>query len=199
MQMRGSDTRAMEKVAGWLKLLRERYPNVTFASAPALLGEITPALSRDAPWILMLVFVGLIIATAIASRSFQFTRDVLLATGLTAVVFAAALSLFGLKLHLYNLLAIPVVIGLAVDGAVHVRWSRKNSDPSPRYATYKAVAASTITSLVAFASLLVASNPGLRSLGLVAMLGLAISLAVNLLWLRAWCPVEGSAPATVGG
>ena len=199
LRLRGSDARAMEKVARWLERIRDRHPNVTFASAPALLGEITPALSRDAPWILMLVFMGLIVATAIATRSFRFTRDVFLATALTGVVFAAALSLLGLKLHLYNLLAIPVVIGLAVDGAVHVRWSRKNSDPSQRYATYKAVAASTVTSLVAFASLLVASNPGLRSLGLVAMLGLAISLAVNLLWLRAWCPVEGPAPTAVGG
>ena len=160
---------------------------MTFASAAALLGEVTPALIADAPWIIALVFLGLILATAIASRSVSVTRDVFLATALSTVGFAAALSVLGIDLHLYNLLAVPVVIGLAVDGAVHVRWAQNKGDPHDQYATYKAVAASTLTSMVAFGALMTADSPGLRSLGEVGVLGLAISLAVNLIWLRAWC------------
>ncbi len=184
--LRGSDAEAMERLADWLDVLRAENPNVTFASAEALLGEVTPSLIRDAPLILGLVFLGLILATGIASRSFAVTRDVFLATAMTTIFFAAALDLFGLKLHLYNLLAVPVVIGLAVDGAVHVRWAQRDSDPRRRYATYKAVAASTLTSMVAFGALMTADHPGIRGLGTVGALGLAISLLVNLIWLRAW-------------
>ena len=92
-----------------------------------------------------------------------------------------------MDLHLYNLLAVPVVIGLAVDGAVHVRWAHDSGSAREQYATYKAVAASTLTSMVAFGALMTADSPGLRSLGEVGVIGLGISLAVNLLWLRAWC------------
>lgn len=185
--LRGSNAAAMERLAAWLDQLRAAHPNVTFASGAALLGEVTPALIADSPWILALVFVGLIAATAIASRSFSVTADVFLATALTTIFFAASLSLFGIDLHLYNLLAVPVVVGLAVDGAVHVRWARDYDSPRQQYATYKAVAASTLTSTVAFGALMTADSPGLRSLGQVGVLGLGISLAVNLLWLRAWC------------
>ena len=97
------------------------------------------------------------------------------------------LSLLGIDLHLYNLLAVPVVVGLAVDGAVHVRWAQDYDSARQQYATYRAVAASTLTSMVAFGALMTADSPGLRSLGQVGVIGLAISLAVNLLWLRAWC------------
>ena len=185
--LRGSNAQAMEQLAAWLDQLREAHPKVTFASGAALLGEVTPALIADAPWIVALVFLGLIIATAIASRSFPVTRDVFLATALSTILFAATLTLFGIDLHLYNLLAVPVVIGLAVDGAVHVRWVQDSGSPREQYATYKAVAASTLTSMVAFGALMTAESPGLRSLGEVGVIGLGISLAVNLLWLRAWC------------
>ena len=189
--LRGSNAAAMEKLAAWLDELREAHPDVTFASAAALLGEVTPALISDAPFIIALVFLGLILATAIASRSVPVTRDVFLATALSTVLFAATLTLFRIDLHLYNLLAVPVVIGLAVDGAVHVRWAQDSQSPREQYATYKAVAASTLTSMVAFGALLTADSPGLRSLGEVGVIGLGISLAVNLLWLRAWCvPAE---------
>lgn len=185
-RLRGSDAAAMERLSDWLDQLREAHPDVTFASAAALLGEVTPALISDAPWIIGLVFLGLVIATAAASRSLSITRDVFLATALSTVFFAATLALFGRDLHLYNLLAVPVVIGLAVDGAVHVRWAQKSQTPREQYATSKAVAASTLTSMVAFGALMTADSPGLRSLGETGVIGLSISLAVNLLWLRAW-------------
>jgi predicted exporter len=185
--LRGSNAEAMERLAAWLDQLREAHPKVTFASAAALLGEVTPALISDAPWIVALVFLGLIIATAVASRSFAVTRDVFLATALSTILFAATLTLLGMDLHLYNLLAVPVVIGLAVDGAVHVRWAHDSGSAGEQYATYKAVAASTLTSMVAFGALMTADSPGLRSLGEVGVIGLGVSLAVNLLWLRAWC------------
>ena len=188
--LRGSNAADMERLAAWLDELREAHPKVTFASAAALLGEVTPALIADAPWILALVFLGLIVATAIASRSFAVTRDVTLATALSTILFAATLTLFGIDLHLYNLLAVPVAVGLAVDGAVHVRWAHDYDSPRQKYATYKAVAASTLTSMVAFGALMTADSPGLRSLGQVGVIGLGISLAVNLIWLRAWCAPE---------
>ena len=185
--LRGSNSEAMERLSAWLDQLRAAHPDVTFASAAALLGEVTPALIADSPWILALVFLGLIAATAIASRSFAVTSDVFLATALSTVFFAATLTLFGIDLHLYNLLAVPVVVGLAVDGAVHVRWAKDYDSPRLQSATYKAVAASTLTSMVAFGALMTADSPGLRSLGQVGAIGLGISLAVNLIWLRAWC------------
>jgi hypothetical protein len=184
--LRGSNAEAMERLAVWLDQLRAAHPDVTFASAAALLGEVTPALKTDSPWIVGLVFIGLVLATAIASRSLSVTLDVFLATALTAILFAATLTILGIDLHLYNLLAVPVVIGLAVDGAVHVRWVQMKG-AREQYATYKAVAASTITSMVAFGALMTAESPGLRSLGEVCVIGLAISLAANLVWLRAWC------------
>jgi uncharacterized protein len=92
--------------------------------------------------------------------------------------------LFHIDLNAYSALVFPLLIGMAVDGALHL-WHRyqEESTGSLHYIlrhTGVTVCFASATTLVAFSGLLFSSHPGLRSMGLVAVLGLACLLAAHL-------------------
>ena len=58
----------------------------------------------------------------------------------------------------------------------------------------RAVLGSTLTTAAGFGSMMVASNPGLASLGLLAVLALLSSLVCNLIWLPAFMYLRKGPP-----
>jgi predicted RND superfamily exporter protein len=88
---------------------------------------------------------------------------------------------------LYNLLVFPVAFGLGVDGAIFMVWSvykrRGVTDWSMVDVSSQAVLGATMTTLVAFASLMISNNGGLASMGKLAALALGMTLLMNLVWI----------------
>jgi len=177
---------AMERLAGDIDGWRERFPDVRFASNGALLGEVTRQLKSDAPIILGLALLGLLIATALVARSLRATvlvlAPVVVATGLLLLAMLA----LGVHVHLYNLIVFPVGFGMGVDGAIYVVWATRRPEGFAELPVVgRAVLASTLTTMGAFGSLMISSNPGLGSLGLLAVIALSATLLATLLWLPA--------------
>ncbi|MEM1414763.1 MAG: MMPL family transporter [Myxococcota bacterium] len=189
LRMRGVDGEAMERLAVALDEWRGAHPGVAFASADAVLGEILPALRRDAPRLVLLALLGLLLATGLVGRS---ARRSFLVIAPVALGMGAALgvaTLLGWKLHLYNVLVLPIAFGIGVDGAVYVAASLLDgpmADRERRFrTTARAVLGATLTTMAAFGSLMVASNPGIADLGRLALLTIGSCLVTNLLWLPA--------------
>ena len=61
----------------------------------------------------------------------------------------------------------------------------------------RAVWWSTLTTVGGFGALLICVNPGLVSLGALAMLALGGALVANLVWLPLWLRGNGRVPADV--
>ena len=186
----GSDARKMEVVATEIDRWRQRFPRVEFASAVALLGEVVPALRNDAPRIIGLALFGLLLATIAIGRSLS--RTFLVLMPLFAAVFATIglMVVFDLKVNFYNMLIFPLAFGIGVDGAIYVVWALKRGNTGRLHidefaTTARAVLGSTVTTLVAFGSMAIATNPGLKSLSYVTMLALSMTLLANLIFLPA--------------
>jgi len=206
----GSDARAMETLARRLDTWREDFPRVRFASSDALLGTIVPALRDDVPVIICLALAGLIVGTLIAGRSLRITGLVLAPLFAAMAVALGCLVVAGLKVNLYNMLVFPAAFGIGVDGAIYVVWASRGARGgfADRLASSRrAVLGSTTTSMAGFGALAAAENPGLASLGWVALITLGMTLLANVVWLpavlRAWVlprktASQGSADA-VGG
>jgi len=188
--LRGSDARQMEVLAEEIERWREAHEAVIFASPEALLGEVIPALRDDAPRVVLLALLGLVIAVAFIGRSL--VRTVLvLAPVLVAVTIGLGVAvLLGMKLNLYNTLVLPVAFGVGVDGAVYVVWALSGEDPiAERWkrltTSARAIVGSTATTVAAFGSIMVASNPGLASIGSLALITIGLTLVANVVWLPA--------------
>lgn len=136
-----------------------------------------------------LALLGLVLATSFIGRSARRTVLVLLPVALSMAVAAGAMALFDVRLHLFNLLVIPVAFGIGVDGAVYLVGALEDGPPATRWtrawASGRAVLGSTLTTMTAFGSLAIAAHPGLASLGQLALLTIGCSLFGNLLWLPA--------------
>ena len=86
--------------------------------------------------------------------------------------------LVGLNLNLANFFAVPILLGLGVDGAVHMahRLRQGESDGSTR----RAVLLTALTTMTGFGSLLLASHRGLISLGGLMAIGCLACLLAAL-------------------
>ena len=119
-----------------------------------------------------------------------------------AVLFTAATAvLLGLELNFANVIALPLLLGLGVSGAVHVvmRW-REEGRPRDLAATStpRAVMFSALTTVASFGSLAISDHLGLASMGLLLTIAIFWSLVCNLLILPSMLalasPRGGAAP-----
>jgi predicted RND superfamily exporter protein len=103
---------------------------------------------------------------------------VLIAMGwLNLVMFLA-----GLKYNYGNLMALPILIGSGVDYGAHLahRANQEGSVTKAAMTTGKAIALSGLTTLIGFGSLIVGNHWGVRSLGLLLVMGISFSLIAAL-------------------
>jgi len=185
LKMRAADAALMEDLAERIERWREGNPAVTFASPHAVLGEVVPGLQQDAPTMILLALLGLTVATLVIGRSARRTLWVLSPVLLASGMAAGMLVLVGVKLNLYDLLVVPVAFGVAIDGAVYVVWAMRDERASDLPTASRAVLGSTLTTMTAFGALMVASNPGLASIGHAAIVCIGLTIFTNLVWLPA--------------
>lgn len=94
------------------------------------------------------------------------------------VVLLGVLSLFGVKLNLFHVAAIPLIIGLGVDyGIFMLYWKRGQASSG----TAKAVFISALSTIMAFGALTTANHPALHSLGLAVLTGVCAAAFCALL------------------
>jgi uncharacterized protein len=102
----------------------------------------------------------------------------------------------------FNFLSItisPLLIGMGVDNGIHIihrTMEEKELRPEGSIergvgATAISVIVTSLTTMLVFASLLLAQTPGLRMLGASALLGIGFTLLFSLLFLPAALKVEG--------
>jgi uncharacterized membrane protein YdfJ with MMPL/SSD domain len=94
-----------------------------------------------------------------------------LAVGLVWMV--GAMALLGVHVNFMNIFVMTMIIGIGVDYGIHLlhRWSEAGADPSALSETAKAIAVAALTSVAGFGSLVLSHFPGLRSVGVAAILG----------------------------
>ena len=184
-RLAAADGKEMERLAEAVAAWRSRYPGVRFASTEALLGEVVPGLRRDTPRVVGLALLGLVLSTLLVGRSSRRTLLVVLAVVASTTLTLGAMALLGMRLNLYNLLVIPVAIGVGIDGAVYVVWAMldgadRESAWEKLRGSAQAILSTNLTTIAAFASLTVATHVGLASLGTLGVLAMTVAFVTNV-------------------
>jgi hopanoid biosynthesis associated RND transporter like protein HpnN len=153
---------------------------------------------REASWLALAVITLLL---AIVLRNLRDLAFVLAPLALAVLLTAASAVLLGLELNFANVIALPLLLGLGVSGAVHVvmRW-RAEGRPADVAATStpRAVLFSALTTVASFGTLAISDHLGLASMGLLLTIAIFWSLVCNLLVLPSMLalasPRDGAAP-----
>ena len=103
------------------------------------------------------------------------------------LVMFGILAMTSIDLNPANLIVLPLILGIGVDDGVHVvhdfRMKQGHYKTSP--STINAIVMTSLTSMIGFGSMMVATHRGLYSVGLVLVIGVGCCLFVSLVTLPA--------------
>jgi predicted RND superfamily exporter protein len=196
----------------WREEVRDRFLDRMQALDPEVtglpvLGRFMIERSRRA-----LLVTGALASVAILLWSLADLRDPLLAllavlpTFLGAAAMLALMAAFGVRFNPLDVMALPVVLGVAVDDGVHIvhRFLAEDGDlGATLHGAGRSVTLTSLTSLAAFGVLALARHRGLASFGATAGLGIAAALVLSVLvlpqGLRLWRRQRGAAARRLAG
>lgn len=120
-------------------------------------------------------------------RSLGYTLLAMVPLGLGMLQLFGILGLLDIPLNPANMIVLPLILGIGIDDGVHVvhdfRRQRGRYRMSP--STASAVLITSLTTMVGFGSLMIASHRGLQSLGRVLTIGVSCCLFTSLVMLPA--------------
>lgn len=167
----------MREAAHLAAVVRDEFdgPGVSAAGEYLTLGRLYELLWADGPVIGVLALVLVCFFTWGDLRKLRPTVGALAVLVAGMSWWGALLVLSDIKLSIVNFVGIPIVLGIGVDVMIHL-IHRLNQEGPGRIqkalaTTGWASALGTSTTVVAFAALSLASSQGIRSLGLLVLLG----------------------------
>ena len=127
-------------------------------------------------------------------RSMSLTLLALVPVAAGVVQMLGIMGLLGIPLNPANMIVLPLILGIGLDDGVHVvhdfRHCRGKYSVSPSTST--AIVITSLTSMVGFGSLMLASHQGLQSLGRVLTIGVTCCMVSSLVLLPALLRWMGS-------
>ncbi len=105
------------------------------------------------------------------------------------------MALIGATFNLANFFAVPILIGLGIDSAIHMTHRAHEGALEHGFgSTRRAVIVTALTTTIGFGALLLASHQGLRSLGIAMAVGSLCCLASAIWALPALLRISGLQP-----
>jgi predicted RND superfamily exporter protein len=146
--------------------------------------EVIDTIKGDGPLVMGAVF-GVLVATAlIMFRSLYGTLIVLATVGSALMWLAALFVSLGWTLNLFNLVALPLLVGMGQDDSLHIIHRYREEGPGRLRQVLRetggAVVLTTVTTVIGFSSMLFVDHVGLRSLGWTAVVGMTLCLVASL-------------------
>src|SRR5262249_13930229 len=128
--------------------------------------------------------IAILLVTFLTLRRVGDTLRALLPVGCGLLWTAGLMWLLGLRFNLANLVVIPLIIGVGVDGGINlIRRTREDARPGwilIGESTGQAIALYSLDSMAGFGSLLVARHYGIFSMGLLLTLAVGTVLLASL-------------------
>ncbi len=136
------------------------------------------------PMSLLLVGMMLLIFRRVADVGLA-----LFAMVLSTLLLLAIMKVTDLRWNFVNLMATPLLLGTGIDYAIHVTLTLRRTGGNFRElwnGTSKALLFCGASNVIGFGSLIFSSSEALTSLGMVAVIGITLSMAISIFLLPGW-------------
>ncbi len=151
------------------------------AGLPILFAKLARIVLFDGKLTVALTGVLLVLILLLDFRSVRSTLAALVPLSVGMGVMLGIMALFDHQLNFMNVVCFPIVLGYGISHGVYL-MHRFNEGVSPMEALRSvgaAVACSTLTTLAGWAALLWAAHRGLKSMGVIACIGMSATLVVS--------------------
>jgi uncharacterized protein len=140
-------------------------------------AEILWLVTSEGPWLVGLTLLG-IFCLVLVDRKGRMTEALWillpLICGLTLTL--GLMTYLGWRLNFFNIVVLPILLGNTVDNGVHYyrRWREMGHDTTElQLELFEPVTGAAVTATMGYAGMVFANHAGLRSIGDLAVLGLA--------------------------
>jgi len=185
----------LRETVGLHEAVEKWAPDVPAAGSYLAMSVLYQLCRDDAPRIFLLAIFLVAIVTMFHMKSPRRAAGAIAALLAGLCWAGAGLALFRVKLSMINFVGVPILMGIGIDVVIHLLHRMAEEGPGrilkALATTGMASALSAATTILSFAALTAAGNQGVRSLGLMIVLGLALVTvagftAVPLGWMTTW-------------
>jgi predicted RND superfamily exporter protein len=157
------------------------------AGSPLLFARLARMVLRDGYLTVILTTIWILFMHFLDFRSVKLALASVIPLGVGLVMMLGLMSLLNQQLNFMNIIILPILLGFGVSHGLYLlhRFLEGTSPVVALRSVGAAVAASTLTAIAGFGSLLAAAHYGLKSMGFVACLGLTTTLIVSFTVLAA--------------
>ena len=159
------------------------------SSSNIIFADMLRLMLRDSPRAISLTVAVVFLIVLADFRSLRSALLVIFPLACGTVWMCGSLYLQDLKLNFYNMVALPTIIGMGIDNGVHLyhryRQEGPGSMPVVIRSTGGAMFISMLTTMIGFFGLMMATHPGLNSIGRLALIGLLTCFVAAVLVLPA--------------
>ena len=156
------------------------------ASTQLVAADMLRLMQEESPLMVGVTFVLVFVLVFVSFRSLRWTLIAVTPLAVGLLWMLGTMVLFGVELTFYNLVVLPTVLGIGNDGGVHLthryREEGRGSIRRVLRSTGEHVTMGALTNLIGFGGLLVSNHPGLRSIGLLAVVGIGSTLVATLVF-----------------
>ncbi|MEZ4265964.1 MAG: MMPL family transporter [Myxococcota bacterium] len=143
-----------------------------------VMPEVMDTVKKDGPLVIGLA-IGVVIITAIVMFRTVWGLVAVATTVMLAVLWLLGLMmLLGWKANFFNIIAVPLLLGMGQDYAIHVYHRYETEGPGRLKRVLRetggAVFMTTLTTVFGFGGILFANHRGLLSLGWISVVGLSL-------------------------
>lgn len=183
--------------------LRAQLPDGDIAGEYIGVAAMFRLILSDAPLVGALAFLMVVALAFIDLKRVHWVAGAVGALVAGMVWAGSMLQAMGIKLTMVNLAGVPILLGIGVDVVIHLLHRLREEGPGgvrrALRTTGVAAAISTLTTVLSFLSLTLAGNRGVRSLGLLVVVGLVVVtigsvVLLPLAWAAGW-RITGRAPS----
>ncbi|MFH2009810.1 MAG: efflux RND transporter permease subunit [bacterium] len=179
---------------------------VSAAGEEMVLADVLDLVFRETPQVMALTMVLVFIALWLLVGSLSRALLCFIPPSVTVAATLGLLPVLDLRLNYLNVIMLPVLFGIAVDGGVHLVLAYTESGDLPQaYGQVgRSVAGAILTTAFGFGTLILSGHSGMQSLASLTVLGLGCALIATLLVLPALLALPGALrrlrldPATSG-
>ncbi|MCH2449094.1 MAG: MMPL family transporter [Gracilimonas sp.] len=159
------------------------------ASTSIVAASMLDLMRTESPYMVAATFIFIYFFMLFSFRSFRWSLIAMLPLLVGLLWLFGIMMIFDLQFNFYNLVVLPAILGIGEDSGVHLahryREEGKNSMWQVLSSTGQHVTMGSVTTMLGFAGLLFTNHPGLQSIGVIAVLGIGMTLLTSVTFLPA--------------
>lgn len=159
------------------------------ASTSIVAASMLDLMRTESPYMVGATFIIIYLFMIYTFRSFRWSLISMLPLLIGLLWLFGLLMIFDLQFNFYNLVVLPAILGIGCDSGVHLahryREEGKNSMWQVLSSTGQHITMGSFTTMLGFAGLVLTVHPGLQSIGIMAVLGIGMTLLTSILFLPA--------------